>query len=328
MCPAANLTPNGFRTVIEIDLIGTFNSIRAAFDAWMAGPRRPAHAGAAKAAIDALTRHLGVEWSCRDRPVRVVAVAPGPVADTLGFDKLGGATCWIDAMWSPSRRWPTDIVVNLLWAGGTAAGPLLMRRRWYWTGAVPGVCILRCGLCGSAAGRRRPVARESDRTGGPASAKCLGNTYGNILARRGSRSRSPLARDTHMRNPQPLVALPSISLSTGTEQVYRVLKCVRIVRPARIARPPGSGPDQLCCASWLGPPTPARPGYWNGDWRARCPRCKRFSSLLWSDFATAANCKSGRYFCGMLDSNCRQLRKMAETFLYLDGLEEAVPMKA
>jgi len=47
-----------------------------------------AHASAAKAAVDSLTRSLALEWG--EFGIRVVGVAPGPVADTAGFSKLGG----------------------------------------------------------------------------------------------------------------------------------------------------------------------------------------------------------------------------------------------
>lgn len=45
------------------------------------------HAGAAKAAIDAMTKHLAVEWGARK--IRVNAIAPGPIEGTAGMDKLG-----------------------------------------------------------------------------------------------------------------------------------------------------------------------------------------------------------------------------------------------
>lgn len=36
LCPAKDLTPNGFKTVIDIDLNGTFNASRAAFEVCVA----------------------------------------------------------------------------------------------------------------------------------------------------------------------------------------------------------------------------------------------------------------------------------------------------
>jgi 2,4-dienoyl-CoA reductase [(3E)-enoyl-CoA-producing], peroxisomal len=48
-----------------------------------------AHASAAKAAVDSLTRSLGLEWGSYG--VRVVGIAPGPIADTPGMTKLAPA---------------------------------------------------------------------------------------------------------------------------------------------------------------------------------------------------------------------------------------------
>ena len=45
-----------------------------------------AHASAAKAAVDSLTRSLGLEWGAYK--VRVVGIAPGPIKDTPGTTKL------------------------------------------------------------------------------------------------------------------------------------------------------------------------------------------------------------------------------------------------
>jgi NAD(P)-dependent dehydrogenase (short-subunit alcohol dehydrogenase family) len=101
LSPAASLSANGFRTVIDIDLCGTFNACRAAFahlakqggsivsiTATQADIPTPlqVHAGAAKAGIAKLTRDLALEWGRMG--VRVMAIAPGPIEGTEGMSRL------------------------------------------------------------------------------------------------------------------------------------------------------------------------------------------------------------------------------------------------
>lgn len=102
LAPAAALSPNGFRTVIEIDLNGTFHASRAAFEALSTardslilnisatlhyhGTPLQLHASAAKAGVDALTKNLAVEWGRFG--IRVCGIAPGPIADTEGMRRL------------------------------------------------------------------------------------------------------------------------------------------------------------------------------------------------------------------------------------------------
>lgn len=101
LAPAASLSANGFRTVIDIDLCGTFNACRAAFEhlakqggnivnitATQAEIPMPlqCHAGAAKAGIEKLTRDLALEWARMG--IRVNAVAPGPIEGTEGMSRL------------------------------------------------------------------------------------------------------------------------------------------------------------------------------------------------------------------------------------------------
>ena len=90
--PSESLTPNAWRAVVEIDLFGTFWCSQAVYPVMQAqgggviinismtlhyrGWPMMAHATAAKAGIDALTRTLAVEWA---PTIRVNAVAPGPV---------------------------------------------------------------------------------------------------------------------------------------------------------------------------------------------------------------------------------------------------------
>ena len=101
LAPAATLSANGFRTVIDIDLCGTFNASRAAFahlmktrgsivnitatQAHVPTPMQ-CHAGAAKAGIEKLTRDLALEWGRFG--IRVNAVAPGPIDGTEGMKRL------------------------------------------------------------------------------------------------------------------------------------------------------------------------------------------------------------------------------------------------
>jgi NAD(P)-dependent dehydrogenase (short-subunit alcohol dehydrogenase family) len=101
LAPAVGLSANAFRTVVEIDLIGGFNVLRAAFDhlrkpgacliSITAGQaKRPlmfqAHASAAKAGINNLTETLAMEWG--PAGVRVNAISPGPIGDTEGMARL------------------------------------------------------------------------------------------------------------------------------------------------------------------------------------------------------------------------------------------------
>ncbi|KAI8048742.1 uncharacterized protein B0P05DRAFT_564139 [Gilbertella persicaria] len=99
-----SLSYNAFRTVIEIDLLGTFNLTKAAVEhlkkskgsvinvtatLHYTGTPFQQHAGAAKAAIDALTKHWAIELG--PHGIRVNAIAPGPIASTVGMEKLGPA---------------------------------------------------------------------------------------------------------------------------------------------------------------------------------------------------------------------------------------------
>lgn len=101
LCKAEELSPNGFGTVVDIDLKGTFNVCRAAFEQLKAnqgqvlnisatlhylGTPMQLHVSAAKAGVDALTRNLAVEWGRYG--IRVNAIAPGPIEDTEGMKRL------------------------------------------------------------------------------------------------------------------------------------------------------------------------------------------------------------------------------------------------
>jgi NAD(P)-dependent dehydrogenase (short-subunit alcohol dehydrogenase family) len=99
--PALGMSANAFKSVIDIDLLGTFNTCRAVFEHL----NRPgasvinisatqafvpmamqAHVCAAKAGVDMLTKTLALEWG--PEGVRVNSIAPGAVDDTEGIKRL------------------------------------------------------------------------------------------------------------------------------------------------------------------------------------------------------------------------------------------------
>jgi NAD(P)-dependent dehydrogenase (short-subunit alcohol dehydrogenase family) len=102
-CDTERLTPNGWRTIIDIDLNGTFYCCRAAFPALSRSPHVGrivsiitsyawsgwpgcAPAAAAKAGIQSLMRTLAVEWGGRN--VLCNSVAPGVIGDTEGAKRI------------------------------------------------------------------------------------------------------------------------------------------------------------------------------------------------------------------------------------------------
>lgn len=106
-----SLSSNGFRAVIEIDLIGSFNVARAGFPhlrdfggslTFISATHAfvpyafQAHAGAAKAGVDNLMRNLALEWGRYG--IRCNSIAPGPIAHTEGMRRLApdGAGSWRD----------------------------------------------------------------------------------------------------------------------------------------------------------------------------------------------------------------------------------------
>lgn len=99
--PALGMSANGFKAVVDIDLLGTFNVLRPAH-AYLRKPGAAivnisapqslvpmslqAHVCAAKAGVDMLTRVLAIEWG--GDGIRVNSVIPGPIAGTEGMARL------------------------------------------------------------------------------------------------------------------------------------------------------------------------------------------------------------------------------------------------
>ena len=100
--PMSKISPNGFKAVVDIDLLGTYNVTRAAFDARLAdhggsivnisapfgqmGVVYQSHVAAAKAGVDSLTRTCAVEWG--PYGIRVNAIAPGSIGGTEGLQRF------------------------------------------------------------------------------------------------------------------------------------------------------------------------------------------------------------------------------------------------
>jgi len=97
-----DISPNGWEAIVETNLTGTYNCTHAAAEplqdgggsvvnitsvAGVMGSPYMSHYGAAKAAVENLTRSLAAEWATAD--VRVNAIAPGFVA-TPGLETQMG----------------------------------------------------------------------------------------------------------------------------------------------------------------------------------------------------------------------------------------------
>lgn len=95
------MSTNAFRSVVEIDLIGTFNVMKASFpylkkpgasvinisapQAFLAMEAQ-AHVCSAKAGVDMITRTLALEWGREG--IRVNSIVPGPIDGTEGVARL------------------------------------------------------------------------------------------------------------------------------------------------------------------------------------------------------------------------------------------------
>jgi NAD(P)-dependent dehydrogenase (short-subunit alcohol dehydrogenase family) len=140
---AEDLSANGFKTVVDIDLLGSFNASRAAFSQLRQSKgclifisaaqayvpfAYQAHVGAAKAGVDALMRNLALEWGVYG--IRCNSVAPGPIEGTEGMKRLGevsGRDTWTSMI--PLGRYGTTDEV------GAIVAVLASRLGAYVTGA-------------------------------------------------------------------------------------------------------------------------------------------------------------------------------------------------
>ncbi len=98
---ADELSWNGFKSVIDIDLRGTFHVMKSAFPRLrkpgacvinisapqaMIPMKAQVHVCAAKAGVDMITRTLALEWGAHG--VKVNSIVPGPIDGTEGMARL------------------------------------------------------------------------------------------------------------------------------------------------------------------------------------------------------------------------------------------------
>ena len=98
---ATGMSPNGFRSVIEIDLLGTFHVMQAVYPFLqkpgasiinISAPQAlipmigQSHVCAAKAGVDMITRSLCLEWGSEG--IRINSIIPGPIDNTEGMKRL------------------------------------------------------------------------------------------------------------------------------------------------------------------------------------------------------------------------------------------------
>jgi NAD(P)-dependent dehydrogenase (short-subunit alcohol dehydrogenase family) len=137
--PVNGMSSNGFKAVIDIDLVGTFNVWKASYEHL----RRPgasliaitapeavrplhfqAHVCAAKAGVNMLMRVLALEWG--PKGVRVNGISPGPIEGSWGMANVASPNqAIVDKITAaiPLKRWgqESDIADTALFLASPAS---------------------------------------------------------------------------------------------------------------------------------------------------------------------------------------------------------------
>ena len=137
--PVTHLSTNGFKAIVDIDLVGTYNVFKASYEHLRApgasliaitAPEavRPlhfqAHVCAAKAGVNMLIRVMALEWG--PKGIRVNGISPGPIEGSWGMANVASPTQDIvDKITRaiPLKRWGTeeDIATTALYLSSDAA---------------------------------------------------------------------------------------------------------------------------------------------------------------------------------------------------------------
>jgi len=137
--PVLGMSPNGFKAVVDIDLLGTFNVFKASYDFLnkpgasllaITAPEaiRPlhfqSHVCAAKAGVNMLLKVLALEWG--PAGIRVNGLSPGPIEKSWGMENVASPTQGLKdkiAKALPLQRWGVeeDVANTALFLASEAA---------------------------------------------------------------------------------------------------------------------------------------------------------------------------------------------------------------
>ena len=136
---AAGMSANAFKSVVDIDLLGTFHVMKAVYPFLkkpgasvinISAPQAflpmaaQSHVCAAKAGVDMITRCLAIEWG--PEGVRINSIVPGPIDGTEGMARLAPTEAARQTVADsvPLKRMgqPDDIANACLFLGSELAG--------------------------------------------------------------------------------------------------------------------------------------------------------------------------------------------------------------